>query len=147
MNLKELKETSLGHRPRRRIGRGAGSGLGKTAGKGHKGRNARAGVGGFIGYEGGQTPLFRRLPKCGFNNVNHRIEYAIVNVGDLSVFSAGTEITPDSLVKSGMLRELKAGLKILGGGDLNVALKVHAHKFSASAAEKIRKAGGETKEL
>ncbi len=147
MNLRELKEAPIGHRRRKRLGRGAGSGHGKTCGKGHKGRNARAGVGGFIGYEGGQTPLFRRLPKRGFSNVNHEIKYAVINVGDLEGLEAGSEVTPDLLLKERKIGALKDGLKVLGGGELKTALKVHAHKFSGMAVRKIREAGGEVKEL
>jgi large subunit ribosomal protein L15 len=147
MNLEEIKQVPLGHHRRKRLGRGIGSGLGKTCGKGHKGRNARAGVGGFIGYEGGQTPLFRRLPKRGFNNANFRRQYAVINVGDLNELEAGSEVTAEVLLKAGMIGAMEDGLKVLGAGELTTALKVRAHKFSASAAEKIRGAGGEIEEL
>jgi large subunit ribosomal protein L15 len=147
MNLKDVKSISLGNKKRMRVGRGTGSGKGGTSGKGHKGRNARAGVGGFIGYEGGQTPLFRRLPKRGFSNANHEIKYAVINVGDLEGLEPGSEVTAEGLLKARKIGSLKAGLKVLGGGELKTALKVHARKFSATAAEKIRQAGGEVKEL
>ena len=144
MNLQEIKKESLGHRGKKRFGRGPRSGHGKTSGRGHKGANARSGHSGQIGYEGGQTPLFRRLPKRGFSNENFRLEYTVINVGDLNEFPAGSEITPEMLLKSKLLRKLeKGGLKILGGGALDVPLKVHAHKFSQSAETKIKEAGGE----
>jgi len=148
MNLREIREMPLGNHRRKRVGRGTGSGHGKTSGRGHKGRNARAGGRhGFAGYEGGQTPFFRRLPKRGFSNAPFRLEFATVNVGDLNGFPAGTEITPESLLKSGIIRKLRAGLKILGDGALDVPLKVSAHRFSSAAAEKIKEAGGEVKKL
>jgi large subunit ribosomal protein L15 len=147
MKLSDIKAVSLGNHPRKRLGRGPRSGHGKTSTRGHKGRGQRSGARGFTGYEGGQTPLFRRLPKRGFNNAAFRLEYAVVNVGDLNGFPAGTEITPDSLKKAGLVRVLGAGLKILGNGALDVPLKVQAHKFSNSAAQKIKEAGGEVKEL
>lgn len=148
MNLREIKqEISLNQRKAKRFGRGPRSGHGKTSGRGHKGAKARAGHSGQNGYEGGQTPLFRRLPKRGFSNDPFRLEYAVINVGDLNGYPAGTEITPDVLMKSGKVRKLLNGLKILGSGALDVPLKVSAHKFSESAAQKIREAGGEVKEL
>jgi len=148
MNLIEIKKTSLQHKNRKRRGRGPRSGHGKTSGSGHKGANARAGHSGMNAYEGGQTPLFKRLPKRGFSNAKYRLEYTVVNVGALNGFAAGTEITPEFLVKSGAIGKLsKAGLKVLGAGALEVPLKVQAHKFSQSAVEKIREAGGEVKEL
>lgn len=147
MNLKDIKSISMGNHRKKRLGRGTGSGHGKTSGKGHKGRNARSGVGGFIGYEGGQTPLFRRLPKRGFSNVNHEVKYAVINVGDLNELEPGSEVSAESLLKARMISNLRDGLKVLGSGELTIALKVNAKKFSASAAEKIRNAGGEAKEL
>ena len=147
MNLRQIKEIPLGRQRRKRVGRGRGSGHGKTAGRGHKGASARAGWGGLIGHEGGQTPLFRRLPKRGFSNTKFRLEFATVNVKDLNSFAAGTEITPELLLKERRIRKLGAGLKVLGSGALDVPLKVHAHRFSRSAVEKIREAGGEVKEL
>ena len=147
MNLKQIKEIPLGRRRRTRVGRGPGSGKGKTCGRGHKGASSRAGWGGLIGHEGGQTPLFRRLPKRGFSNAKFRLEFATVNVKDLNSFPAGTEITPERLLKERKIRTLGAGLKVLGSGALDVPLKVHAHRFSRSAVQKIREAGGEVKEL
>ena len=148
MNLKQIKkEASLNRRKRRHVGRGSGSGKGKTCGRGHKGAGSRAGWGGLIGYEGGQTPLFRRLPKRGFSNVKFRLEFATVNVKDINGFTAGTEITPELLLKERKIRKLGAGLKVLGAGALDVPLKVHAHRFSRSAIEKILEAGGEVRKL
>ena len=147
MNLRKLKETPLPNRRRKRVGRGIGSGRGKTCGRGHKGASSRAGWGGLIAHEGGQTPLFRRLPKRGFSNANFRLEFAVVNVKDLNSFVAGTEITPELLLKERKIRKLCAGLKVLGTGALDVPLKVHAHRFSKSAIQKIQEAGGEVKEL
>jgi large subunit ribosomal protein L15 len=147
MNLSDIKKVSLGHKARKRVGRGPRSGHGKTAGRGHKGANARSGHSGQIGYEGGQTPLFRRLPKRGFSNARQRLDIAVVNVGDLNGFPAGSEITPETLLKARVVRKLGDGLKVLGGGALDVPLKVSAHRFSESAAQKIRDAGGEVKEL
>jgi large subunit ribosomal protein L15 len=129
------------------MGRGMRSGHGKTCGRGLKGATSRSGNSGYVGYEGGQTPLFRRLPKRGFNNANFRLEFVAVNVGDLNSFPAGTEVTPETLMKAGLINELKNGIKILGGGALDVPLKVHAHRFSGTAAQKIKEAGGEVKEL
>jgi large subunit ribosomal protein L15 len=147
MNLQEIETISLHHRKRKRVGRGMRSGHGKTCGRGLKGAKARSGNKGYIGYEGGQTPLFRRLPKRGFSNAKYRLEFTAVNVGDLSDFSAGSEVTPETLLKAGRISKLGAGLKILGGGALDVPLKVHAHRFSRAAAQKIKEAGGEVKEL
>jgi large subunit ribosomal protein L15 len=147
MKLSDIKKISLGHKARKRMGRGPRSGHGKTAGRGHKGANSRSGHSGQIGYEGGQTPLFRRLPKRGFSNARARLDVAIVNVGDLNGFPAGSEITPEALVKARVIRKVGDAVKVLGGGALDVPLKVSAHRFSESAARKIREAGGEVKEL
>jgi large subunit ribosomal protein L15 len=147
MNLIKLKETSLNRKKAKRVGRGMGSGHGKTSSRGHKGAHSRSGWGGLGAHEGGQTPLFRRLPKRGFSNFNFRLEYATVNVGDLNSFAAGTEITPELLLKERKVRKILAGVKILGNGALEVPLKVSAHKFSKTAADKITEAGGEVKEL
>lgn len=127
---------------RKRIGRGVGSDHGKTSTKGHKGHRARSGFNVKLGFEGGQNPLYRRLPKRGFNNNAFRKEYATVNVEELSVLNQ-KEITPESLVACGFVKQLKAGLKVLGKGDLKKALTVKAHKFSQSAKDKIEKAGGQ----
>jgi len=147
MNLREIRERPVGHRRPKRVGRGMGSGRGKTCTRGHKGARSRAGAGGLVGYEGGQTPLFRRLPKRGFSNARFRRLFAVVNVGDLSDLPAGTEVTPELLIERRKVRKLHDGLKVLGGGDLGVALTVHAHRFSRAAVEKIEKAGGQIKRL
>ena len=128
---------------RRRVGRGVGSGMGKTSGKGHKGQNARSGKGTRVGFEGGQTPLFQRLPKFGFTNFNKK-QYAQVNIETLNRFEAGTEVDLNTLIESGVVNKVDAkdGLRILGNGELNHALTVKADHFSASAKEKIEAAGG-----
>jgi len=119
-----------------------GSGMGKTATKGHKGQKARAGATPRLGFEGGQTPLHRRLPqRAGFRNINRK-EYAVVNLTDLDRFDAGTEVTPDVLKDSGLVKNQKDGIKILGNGDITKALTVRAHKFSKTAEEKLKAAGG-----
>ncbi|MET3197038.1 50S ribosomal protein L15 [Bacillus sp. OAE603] len=143
MKLHELKPTEGSRKVSKRIGRGIGSGTGKTAGKGHKGQNARSGGGVRLGFEGGQTPLFRRLPKRGFTNINRK-EYSIVNVETLNRFENGTEVTPELLIETGIVRKELAGIKILGKGKLEVKLTVKAHKFSATAVEAIEAAGGKT---
>ena len=126
---------------RKRVGRGPGSGLGKTSGKGHKGQNARSGGGVRPGFEGGQLPLFRRLPKRGFHN-STRIEFAIVNVEDLEVFEDGVEVTPTLLKEAGLVRKEYDGVKILGNGTLTKKLTVKANKFSKAAEAAIKNAGG-----
>jgi large subunit ribosomal protein L15 len=131
-----------GVKEKKRVGRGQASGLGKTAGRGGKGQKARTGNMNFIGFEGGQMPIQRRVPKRGFTNP-FRVEYALVNVGDLQDLGLN-EIDLDKLVESGRIKDRKDGLKILGDGDLNRPVSVRAHKFSASAKEKIEKAGGKT---
>jgi len=123
------------------VGRGIGSGHGKTSTRGHKGQLARSGGGVRPGFEGGQMPLQRRLPKRGFTNIFKK-EYAIVNVRDLNIFEDGTEVTPEVLVKSGLVRKLGDGVKILGDGDLEKQLTVKAHKVSKTAEEKITARGG-----
>jgi large subunit ribosomal protein L15 len=148
MKLQDIEKISLHQHRRKIVGRGTRSGHGKTCGRGHKGAKARSGGGkGYVGYEGGQTPLFRRLPKRGFSNDRWRRELIAVNVGDLNGFPAGSEVTPEVLLKAGVIEKLLGGVKILGGGALDIPLKVHAHRFSSSAAQKIREAGGEVKEL
>ncbi|AKS37133.1 50S ribosomal protein L15 [Anoxybacillus gonensis] len=143
MKLHELQPAPGSRKERNRVGRGIGSGNGKTSGRGHKGQNARSGGGVRIGFEGGQTPLFRRLPKRGFTNI-HRKEYAIVNLEVLNRFEDGTEVTPELLLETGVVSKLKAGIKVLGDGELTKKLTVKAHKFSASAKEAIEAAGGTT---
>lgn len=143
MKLHELKPAPGSNKAPKRVGRGIGSGHGKTAGRGHKGQNARSGGGVGLGFEGGQMPLYRRLPKRGFNNPNRK-EYAIVNLETLNRFEEGTVVTPELLKQRGVVKNLKDGLKILGRGELNVKLTVKAHKFSQSALSKIEAAGGQT---
>lgn len=144
MKLHELAPNTGATSTRKRVGRGAGSGLGKTSGRGHKGQNARSGGGVRPGFEGGQNPLYRRVPKRGFNNDRFAYDFAIVNLNQLNRFAAGTEVTPELLLSEGVLKNAKDGIKILGNGELNVGLTVKAHKFSQSAIEKIQAAGGKT---
>ena len=146
MKLNEL--TSGGNAKAYRKGRGAGSGNGKTAGRGHKGQKARSGGGVRPGFEGGQMPLYRRLPKRGFNNKRFAPAYIIVNIEDLEKFE-GTEVTAKALAEQGIitLPKVNDGIKILGNGDLTKKLDVKATKFSASAKEKIEKAGGTATEV
>ena len=141
MKLHEMKYTEGARRSTKRLGRGNGSGLGKTSGKGHKGQNARSGGGVRLGFEGGQTPLARRLPKRGFTNFTRK-EYAIVNVEQLNKFENGAVVTPELLVEMGMVKKVLNGIKVLGEGELEKALTVKANKFSKSAEEAIKNAGG-----
>jgi len=141
MKLNELQVTEGSRKESYRKGRGIGSGNGKTAGKGHKGQNSRSGGGVATGFEGGQMPLWRRLPKRGFKNVN-RITYAVINVGDLAMFDAGTTVNAALLIEKGILNKEFDGLKVLGSGKLDKALTVQANKFSASAEQAITAAGG-----
>lgn len=141
MNLSELKPNEGAKRNRTRKGRGHGSGLGKTAGKGHKGQKARAGKGVRPGFEGGQMPLYRRLPKRGFTNINSK-EIIAINVDRLNIFEDGTEVTIDVLKETGVIKNPKDGVKILGNGDLNKKLTVKVNQYSKSAVEKIEAAGG-----
>lgn len=143
MRLHELKRAEGSRKERNRVGRGMGSGNGKTSGRGHKGQNARSGGGVRPGFEGGQMPLFQRLPKRGFTNINRK-EYAIVNIETLNSFENGTEVTPELLLETGVVSKLNAGVKVLGNGKLEKNLTVKAHKFSASAKEAIEAAGGKT---
>jgi len=141
MDLSNLQPAPGSHRNRKRIGRGHGSGTGKTSGKGHKGQKARAGGSVKPGFEGGQMPLQRRLPKRGFNPLTRK-EYALVNLRDLELFEAGSVVDVETLGKAGLIGQLKDGVKILGDGELTKSLTVKAHKFSKSAQEKIAAAGG-----
>lgn len=143
MKLHEMKPAEGSRKQRKRVGRGTGSGHGKTSGRGHDGQNARSGGGVRLGFEGGQIPLFQRLPKRGFTNINRK-EYAIVNLDTLNRFDEGTEVTPELLIESGIVSNAKSGIKILGNGVLEKKITVKAHKFSASAKEAIEKAGGQT---
>ncbi|ADP34774.1 50S ribosomal protein L15 [Bacillus atrophaeus] len=141
MKLHELKPSEGSRKTRNRVGRGIGSGNGKTAGKGHKGQNARSGGGVRPGFEGGQMPLFQRLPKRGFTNINRK-DYSVVNLDKLNGFAEGTEVTPELLLETGVISKLNAGVKILGNGKLEKKLTVKANKFSASAKEAVEAAGG-----
>jgi large subunit ribosomal protein L15 len=142
MKQHELKPAPGSHRPRKRVGRGISSGQGKTSGRGQKGQGARSSVNIPTSFEGGQMPLSQRLPKLrGFHNFN-RIEYATVNLGKLNRFPAGTEVNPDLLLETGVVRKLLDGVKVLGAGELKVALKVSAHRVSESARKAIEAAGG-----
>jgi len=144
MNLSDIKTTPSTRRTRTRVGRGEGSGKGKTCGRGSNGQRSRAGArrGGL--YEGGQMPLFRRLPKRGFNNKNFATRYAIVNVDALNRFEDGAEVDPADLLRAGVVSSLLDGVKILGNGELQRRLTVKAQRFSKAAAEKIQAAGGTT---
>ncbi len=144
MKLNELKPNPGSVKTRKRVGRGAGSGLGKTSGKGHKGQNARSGGGVRVGFEGGQLPLFRRLSKRGFNNYEFRTVYATVNVSDLNRFEDGTTVTPELLIETGLVTKELDGIKVLGNGELTKKLTVKANKFSLSAKTKIENNGGKT---
>jgi large subunit ribosomal protein L15 len=139
--LNELKPVPGARHSRKRIGRGTGSGHGKTAGKGNKGQNARSGGGVRPGFEGGQIPLFQRLPKRGFKNINRK-EYAIVNVCDLNGFENGTVVDVNLLKEEGLVKKEYNGVKVLGKGELNVKLTVKAAKFSETAKQVIENAGG-----
>ena len=139
--LSNLKPPKGSRKARKRVGRGPGSGTGKTAGRGQKGQKARAASKKKPGFEGGQMPLQRRLPKRGFTPIN-RNDYAIVNVSALNAFEAGTEVTPELLASSGMIRKASDKVKILGNGDLTVSVSLKAHKISQSAADKVNAAGG-----
>ena len=141
MKLHEMSYTEGARTNKKRIGRGHGSGNGKTAGKGHKGQNARSGGGVRLGFEGGQTPLARRLPKRGFTNFNRKV-FAIVNVASLNCFEDGTEVTLELLIDCGLVRKELDGVKILGEGELEKKLTVKANKFSKSALATIEQAGG-----
>ncbi|CAM4469845.1 50S ribosomal protein L15 [Paenibacillus macerans] len=143
MKLHELSPAPGSRHERKRVGRGTGSGMGKTSTRGHKGQNARSGGGVRPGFEGGQNPLYRRLPKRGFINPTRK-EYAIVNIQDLNKFAADTEVTPELLFEQGIVKDAKSGIKILGNGEVTVKLTVKANKFSQSAVEKIEAAGGKT---
>jgi large subunit ribosomal protein L15 len=141
MKLHELRPAEGSKKNPKRVGRGTGSGTGRNAGKGEKGQNSRSGGGTRPGFEGGQMPLYRRLPKRGFTNIFAK-EIVAINVDRLNIFENGTEVTPDLLLKSGVVSKIYDGIKILGNGDLTKSLNVKASKFSKSAAEKIVAAGG-----
>ena len=141
MKLHELSPAAGSTKEAKRIGRGHGSGQGKTAGKGHKGQKARAGRGMRPGFEGGQMPLQRRLPKRGFNNI-FATEYATIKVSDLEKFEAGSTVDANALIEKGIIKKTLDGVKVLGNGTLTKALNVKLTAYSASAKEKIEKAGG-----
>ena len=144
MKLHELAPVEGSVKPAWRKGRGPGSGNGKTAGKGHKGQNARSGGGVRPGFEGGQLPIYRKLPKRGFNNYKFAKNYAIVNVSDLNKFNDGDTVNLAVLMEAGVIRKPLCGLKVLGNGELTKKITVEAAIFSASAKEKIEAAGGKT---
>lgn len=147
MKLHELSPAAGSTKDRKRIGRGAGSGQGKTAGKGHKGQKARAGRGIRPGFEGGQMPLQRRLPKRGFNNI-FRKEIAIVNVADIdAAFDNGAVVTIDALKEKGLIKKELDGVKVLGHGEISKSLTIQVNAYSASAKEKIEAAGGKAEEV
>jgi large subunit ribosomal protein L15 len=141
MKLHELRPAEGSKKSPKRVGRGTGSGTGRNAGKGEKGQNSRSGGGTRPGFEGGQMPLYRRLPKRGFTNIFAK-EIVAINVDRLNIFENGTEVTPDLLLKSGVVSKIYDGIKILGNGELTKSLNVKAHKFSKSAVEKIEAVGG-----
>ena len=141
MKLHELQPAEGSRKERNRFGRGQGSGNGKTAGRGSKGQKARSGGGVRLGFEGGQTPLFRRIPKRGFQNINRK-EYAVVNLETLNRFEDGQEVTAAVLVEAGIVKNEKDGIKVLANGKLERKLTVRANKFSQAAKEAIEAAGG-----
>lgn len=141
ISINTLSPPKGANRKNKRVGRGIGSGHGKTSTRGYKGQKSRSGTSIRAGFEGGQMPLYRRLPKRGFTNI-FRKEYAIVNLESLGSFEAGAKVDPEALKAAGILKNLRDGVKVLGAGELAHALQVRAHKFSKSAAEKIQKAGG-----
>ena len=142
MKLHELKPAAGSTTASKRLGRGVGSGLGKTSGKGHKGAKARSGGGKRPGFEGGQMPLYRRVPKKGFSNYPFKTIYETVNVERLEVFENGDVVTPETLIEKGIIKKVCDGVKIMGNGDLTKKLTVKAAKFTASAKEKIEAVGG-----
>ena len=141
MKLHELQPAAGSTSATKRLGRGVGSGLGKTSGKGHKGAKARSGGGKRPGFEGGQMPMYRRIPKRGFHNP-FRVEYATINVGRLEIFENGTVVTAETLKEAGLISKVMDGVKILGNGELTKKLTVEAAKFSDTAKEKIEALGG-----
>ena len=141
MKLNELEKNIGATKKRKIVGRGRGSGLGKTSGKGHKGQNARSGGGVRPVFEGGQTPLYRRLPKRGFSNYEFKTTYAVINVSDLNRFDNDTVVSPALLKEVGLVKNQLDGIKVLGNGTLEKKLTIQAHKFSKTAIEKIEKSG------
>lgn len=146
MNMTQITKLAGKQKARKRVGRGRGSGLGKTCGRGHKGQGSRAGSGGRMLTEGGQMPTFRRIPKRGFSNAKFATCFSTVNVGKLEErFEAGAHVTPQSLLEAGLIRNLRLPVKILGDGELKKKLMVDAAKYTGTAKEKIEKAGGEAR--
>ncbi|HEY6874006.1 MAG TPA: 50S ribosomal protein L15 [Geobacteraceae bacterium] len=146
MELNSIKPAIGASKNKKRIGRGTGSGHGKTATKGHKGQKARSGGSIKAGFEGGQMPMQRRLPKRGFRPLERK-EYAVVNIGQLEIFEAGSIVDMEALLKSGLIGKVLDGIKILATGELTKSLSIKAHKFSATAREKITAAGGTIEEI
>jgi large subunit ribosomal protein L15 len=142
MKLNTIHPAFGATKTRKRVGRGVGSGIGKTSGAGEKGQNARSGGGVHPWFEGGQTPLYRRIGKRGFSNALFKTEYAVINLSDLNKFEEGTEVTPELLKEMGILKKQLAGVKVLGEGKLEKKLVVKASKFSTTAKEEIEKLGG-----
>ena len=142
MKLHELKYNEGAKKDIKRLGRGSSSGTGKTSGKGQKGQNARSGGGVRVGFEGGQLPLYRRLPKRGFSNAMFKTTYAVINISDLNMFDEDTLVTPELLKEMGIIKNQLSGIKVLGNGKLEKKLTVKAHNFSNSAIKKIEAAGG-----
>jgi len=148
MNIQSLKPAENSRFHEKRLGRGIGSGLGKTSGKGHKGQNARSGGGVRVGFEGGQMPLVRKLPRRGFNNANFKKVYSIVNLSQLNKFEENSVVDEKALIEKGIFSKIEEyGVKVLGSGKLEKPLTVKAHKFSESALKKIKKAGGTAEEV
>ena len=141
MKLHELEKNIGATKPKKRVGRGPGSGLGKTSGKGQKGQKARSGASINPVFEGGQLPLYRRIPKRGFSNAKFKTVYGVINISDLNRFEDGTVITPALLKEVGLLKKQEDGVKVLGNGNLEKKITIQANKFSTSALEKIKKAG------
>ena len=141
MKLHELQRNIGATHAKKRVGRGSGSGLGKTSGRGQKGQKARSGASINPVFEGGQLPLYRRLPKRGFSNALFKTEYAVINISDLNKFENGTVVTPALLKEKGIIKKQLKGIKVLGNGKLEKKLTIQAHKFSTSALEKIKESG------
>lgn len=142
MKLHELKYNEGSKKDIKRLGRGSSSGTGKTSGRGQKGQNSRSGGGVRVGFEGGQLPLYRRLPKRGFSNAMFKKTYAVINVSDLNMFDEGTVVTPELLKEMGVIKKELSGIKVLGNGNIEKKLTVRAHVFSKTAKEKIEAQGG-----
>ena len=147
MDLKRIKKTNTSRTKKFRVGRGPGSGLGKTCGRGENGQGSRSGSGGKLGFEGGQMPLYRRIPKKGFNNARFKTTYSILNLRDLKVFNDGDAVDLEAAKALKLVKKNAANLKILGTGDLDKKLTVKANRFSATARQKIEAAGGQIEEI